>query len=140
MASSIFSGSERKPGAKTSTTHGINNSNNNTKTPTNNTKTEMACAAKNMERFLPSVTNFCENSGTKALVKAPSANRLRNKLGNLNATTKASETAPAPKKLANTISRKKPVIRLTNVNPPKAATDLNKDILHLINKYHIALK
>ena len=78
---------------------------------------------------MPSDTSFCENNGTNALVNAPSANRLRNKFGSLNATTNASEIAPAPKKFAKTISRRKPVILLTNVNPPKVATDLNNDIM-----------
>ena len=67
--------------------------------------------------------------GTNADVKAPSANRLRNRLGSLKATKNASETIPAPRKFANTISRKKPVMRETKVNPPKVAIDLNKLIL-----------
>ena len=54
--------------------------------------------AKNTDFFLPSLTNFCENNGTNALVNAPSANKLRNKFGSLKATTKASDITPAPMK------------------------------------------
>ena len=93
------------------------------------TKTDIACEAKNRDFFLPSDTNFCENNGTKALVNAPSANRLLNKLGNLNDTKKASETIPAPKRLAKNISRTKPVMRLIKVKPPKVTIDLNSDII-----------
>ena len=89
---------------------------------------ETACEAKNIDFFLPSDTNFCEKRGTKALVNAPSAKRLRNRLGNLNETKKASEAIPAPKKLAKTISLTNPVMRLMSVNPPKVAIDLNNDI------------
>ena len=111
------------------TTKGINNSNIKTNRPTNITKTDIAWAAKNIDFFFPSATNFCENNGTKALVKAPSANKLLNKLGNLKATTNASDKAPAPNILAKTISLRKPVIRLIRVKPPNVATDLNKDII-----------
>lgn len=102
----------------------------------------MACEAKNKDFFLPSLTNFCEKSGTKALVKAPSANKLRNKFGNLKETKNASDAIPAPKKLASAISRTNPVIRLKNVNPPKVAIDLNKDIFlfFLFNLYVILHK
>ena len=81
-----------------------------------------------MALSFPSLTNFYETMGTNAEVKAPSANRLRNKLGSLNATKKASAIMPAPKKLAKIMSRIKPVILLTIVKPPKVAIDLNKDI------------
>jgi hypothetical protein len=77
---------------------------------------------------LPLATNFEEKSGTKAEVNAPSANKLRNKFGSLKETKKASETMPAPKKLAIIISRTKPVKRLIIVKPPKVAIDLTKDI------------
>ena len=88
----------------------------------------MAFEAKNKDFFLPSLTSFCEKSGTNALVKAPSANKLLNKLGSLNDTKKASDNKPAPKKFANSISRTNPVIRLINVKPPNVAIDLNNDI------------
>ena len=91
----------------------------------------MALAANKTACFLSSQTNFCDNMGTKAVVKAPSAKSERNKFGNLNATKKASDTRPAPKKLAKTMSRKKPVMRDNKVNPPKVAIDLNKFILDI---------
>lgn len=73
-------------------------------------------------------TSFEENNGTNADVKAPSANRLLNRLGSLKDTKNASDTIPAPKKLAIIISRIKPVIRLIIVKPPKVAIDFIKDI------------
>ena len=96
-ANFIFSASAENPGAKNITTTGINISIISTNTPTNKAKTEIACAANLMAFYLPLPTNFYEKIGTKAAVKAPSAKRLLNKFGNLKATKKASETAPAPK-------------------------------------------
>ena len=84
--------------------------------------------AKTEAESSPSETIFWERIGTKAEVKAPSAKRLRNRLGSLKATKNASAIMPAPKNLAKTMSRMKPVMRLSSVNPPKVATDLNSDI------------
>ena len=53
--------------------------------------------------------------GNKAEVNAPSAVILRNKLGNLKAIKKISETIPAPKKDAINISLTNPDIRLKKV-------------------------
>jgi hypothetical protein len=94
-----------------------------------NVKSEIADEANFIESSLPDETNFEENNGTKADVKAPSAKRLRNRLGSLKDTKKASDTAPAPRKFAIIISRINPVIRLTIVNPPKVAIDFTKDII-----------
>ena len=124
----FFSGLSAKPGARIATTQGIRYSTKTTKRPTKKASTEMALAANKMACFLSSQTNFCDNMGTKAVVKAPSAKRERNKLGSLNATKKASDTRPAPKKLAKIISRKNPVMRDKRVKPPKVAIDLNKFI------------
>ena len=96
-ASSILPASSANPGAKTTTTQGITISISNTKSPRLNTSTEIAPTANFIACALPPPTSFCEKIGTKALVKAPSANRLRNRFGNLKATKKASETAPAPR-------------------------------------------
>src|SRR5262249_11930430 len=60
--------------------------------------------------------------GTKAAEKAPSANSRRKKLGSLNATMKASATAPEPSRAVNTMSRMKPVMRLSSVKLPTVAT------------------
>ena len=73
---------------------------------------------------------YKQGIGTKAEVKAPSANRLRNKFGSLNATKNASETRLAPRKLAKTISRKNPVMRDNSVKLPKVAMDLNKFMIN----------
>ena len=128
IANDIFSGLSANPGANMATTQGMSHSTKITNKPTKKAKTEMDLAANKMACFLSSQTNFCDNIGTKAVVKAPSAKSERNKLGNLKATKKASETNPAPKKLAKIISRKNPVMRDKSVKPPKVAIDLNKFI------------
>ena len=56
------------------------------------------------------LTLWSKYNGIKTLFIAPSANILLNKLGNLNANIKASESAEAPKKLANKTSLNIPVI------------------------------
>ena len=128
-AKAKFSGLSEKPGAMRRTTQGMPNSISKTKKVKITAKTEMACEANLTALSLPSPANFCETIGTNAEVNAPSANRLRNKLGNLKATKKASATMPAPKKRAKTMSRMNPVMRLKSVKLPKVAMDLNKDIL-----------
>ena len=100
-----------------------------------NVKTEMARAAKSKADCLSSDTSLCDNMGTKAVVKAPSAKRERNKFGNLKDTKKASAIIPAPKKFAKTMSRKKPVNRERSVKPPKVAIDLNKFMSALQNVF-----
>ena len=132
MVRVTFSGSFIKPGAKTFTTKGIHSSNIITKRTRNAVNKEIDFAANSIDFSLPADTNFDENRGTKAEVKAPSANKLRNKLGSLNDTRKASDTAPAPKKLAIIISRINPVIRLIIVKPPKVAIDFMNDIKKLL--------
>ena len=116
------------PGAKMVTIQGIKYSTKITNKPTKNVSTEIALAANKMACFLSSQTSFCDNIGTKAVVKAPSAKSERKRLGNLNATKKASDIKPAPKKLAKIISRKNPVMRDKSVKPPNVAIDLNKFI------------
>ena len=61
---------------------------------------------------------FFERSGIKAVLKAPSAKSRRNMFGNVKATKKASATGPAPRKIAISISRMKPSIRLHKVQRP----------------------
>ena len=128
IVNATFSGFSMKPGARIFTTKGMHSSNiivNKIKKKVNN---EIAFAANSTDLSRPEATSLEENRGTNADVKAPSAKRLRNKFGNLNATRKASETIPAPRKLAITMSLKKPVMRLTMVNPPNVAIDLINDI------------
>jgi len=75
-----------------------------------------AAQAKALETAArPSFATLPAKSGTKAALKAPSAKRLRNILGNLSATKKASETGLAPRNAATSISRTKPKTRLTMV-------------------------
>ena len=77
--------------------------------------TASASSAKRRAASLPSFATLPAKSGTKAALKAPSANRLRNILGRRSATKNASETGPAPRKAAINISRTKPSTRLTMV-------------------------
>ena len=64
---------------------------------------------------------FCccspEKTGTNALDTAPSPKISRNRFGSRNATTKASITAPAPRRAANAMSRTRPRIRETKMAP-----------------------
>ena len=69
--------------------------------------------------------------GTKETFKVPSANKLRNKFGNRNATKKASDSIVAPKYLAINTSRINPIIRLSMVKPLTVAIDFNSDIFDL---------
>ena len=62
---------------------------------------------------LPSL--YSANTGTKAWLKAPSANSLRKTLGIFMMTTKVSSATPAPNKPVITMSRTNPRIRETNV-------------------------
>ena len=97
-----------------------------TKASSAQNRTAMAWAAKTRACSLPSLSRTPENSGTKAALKAPSANNRRNRLGNLKATKKASATGPAPRNAATRMSRTKPRIRLIRVKPPMVAVDLRK--------------
>ena len=65
-----------------------------------------------------------DHLATKATLNAPSANRLRNRFGSLNATKNASAIIPAPRKFAISKSRMKPRTRLTIVQPPTVRMDL----------------
>ena len=62
--------------------------------------------------------SFFENIGTKAMLKAPSAKNLRNRLGSEKAKTNASATGVAPKAPAMKTSRTKPNTRDTRVQNP----------------------
>lgn len=64
------------------------------------------------------VVRYCVKTGIKAMVREPSAKRRLSKLGMRNATKKASATMPAPKKLAITMSRMRPKLRLRKVKNP----------------------
>ena len=113
MVKATFSGFSIKPGARILTTQGMHNSKMIVNRIKKNVSKEMALAANSTDLSRPDATSFEENNGTNADVNAPSAKRLLNKFGNLNATKNASETMPAPRKLAMTMSRKKPVKRLS---------------------------
>ena len=67
------------------------------------------------------------STGTKAWLKAPSANRRRNRLGMRKATLKASVMALAPKLDAISNSRTKPVMRESKVNRETVEADLKSD-------------
>ena len=66
------------------------------------------------------------STGTKAWLKAPSANRRRNKLGMRKATLKASVMALAPNIDAMSNSRPSPVMREARVSSETVDADLNR--------------
>ena len=65
---------------------------------------------------------YSERTGVATESLKPSANMLLNKLGNLNATIKASRIAEVPKKFATITSRTNPKMRETRV--PKLKIDV----------------
>jgi hypothetical protein len=67
------------------------------------------------------------STGTKAWLKAPSANMRLNKLGIRNATLKASVMALAPNVEAISNSRASPVMRDTSVNRETVEAALKSD-------------
>ncbi len=81
----------------------------------------MASSAKRRAASAPSPSSRFENSGMKAMLKAPSAKKRRNMLGSRKATKNASATGPAPRKAAMAMSRRKPSTRLAMVQPPTVA-------------------
>src|SRR5690606_14560919 len=74
------------------------------------------------------------NIGTKAELKAPSANSRRNRFGNRNATRNASDTAPVPSAAAMNMSRMKPSARLDAVAPPTVTKLRSSDIVQRSNR------
>ncbi len=69
------------------------------------------------------------NNGTKAALKAPSANSLRNVFGKRKAALKASAIGPVPNAAAISISRVKPKTRLISVPDATVANFLTRLIL-----------
>ena len=97
VARAIFSGSLMNPGAINAISDGMKISAMITNIIRKNINTEIACPANIIDFSLPSAMSLCDNMGTNAVVKAPSANKLRKRFGSLNATRNASETKPAPR-------------------------------------------
>ena len=75
----------------------------------------------------PCCVLLAASTGTKAWLKAPSANRRRNRLGMRKATLKASVMALAPKVEAISSSRTRPVMRETKVRSETVEADLKSD-------------
>ena len=75
----------------------------------------------------PSFSRTPASTGTKAWLKAPSANRRRSRLGMRKATLKASVSALAPKVEATSSSRTRPVMREASVSSETREADLNRD-------------
>ena len=91
-------------------------------------RTEKTSMAKARALASPSPSTRLAKSGTKALLKAPSANSARNRLGKRCATKKASAIGPVPSVKAINWSRRKPSTRLTSVRLPTVAADFRSDI------------
>ena len=115
-------GSSRMPGASSASTPGMPSINSTEKGTSTSSSPAWAWRAKASAWSRPWPWSSRENSGTKAAENAPSANRRRKKFGSLNATKKASATAPEPSTADSTMSRMKPTTRLSRVNPPTVAT------------------
>ncbi len=120
-----FASSWRKPGAITDTNPGA------TRMPT-------AVIRRSIATSLPviwsrkacvcsavAVSLYSEKTGTNAWDNAPSPNMRRKKLGTRKATKNASATRPLPMMLAKAISRAKPLILESMVQPPVTAVDLS---------------
>ena len=137
---SNLDGSLAKPGAKIYTTSGIRNSN--IKIITNKIKKriEKTSEANCNAFFLFSCFKIDENIGIKAAAKAPSANILLKKLGNLKETKKTSATKPAPTSAAIKISLINPRILLINVSPLTVIKDLSNFINNLKQKKLVSQK
>lgn len=98
---------------------------------------EKASIAKTRADDLPFCFKILEKIGTKETFKVPSAKRLRNKFGKRKATKKASAHIVAPKNQAINISRPKPIIRLSIVNPLTVAMECSNDILFLYSQSYL---
>jgi hypothetical protein len=77
-------------------------------------------------------------TGIKAMVSDPSAKRRRSRLGMRKATKKASAAMPEPKRVAITISRTRPSIRLISVKnamtPAAPLIFLNRDLYNAVRR------
>ncbi len=78
----------------------------------------MADCAISKASVFPLRVRYWAKTGTKAMLREPSANSRRSRLGMRKATKKASAIHPAPKNQAITISRMNPMIRLSSVAAP----------------------
>ena len=95
---------------------------------TNSTEnsTPKTSSEKRLAPSMPLASISLENSGTKAALKAPSANRRRKVLGSWNAALNASATGPVPSAAAMNISRVKPRMRLISVPEATVANFLTR--------------
>ena len=91
------------------------------------TSTVATCPTSTRVASSPSFSRVAASTGTKAWLKAPSANRRRSRLGMRNATLNASVSALAPKVAAISNSRTKPVTRDSSVKSETVEADLNSD-------------
>src|SRR5690606_3428094 len=78
----------------------------------------MMRAARSFAPASPACSSAPENIGTKAVLKAPSANSRRNRLGKRKAAKKASAAGAVPSTAAISASRTKPATRLISVSEP----------------------
>ena len=108
----IFPGSSEKPGASAHTIKGIKIS--------NIIVIPNKITISQEKTFLAKLSSFFISVyiGIKIAESAPSPNKSRKRLGNLNAAKKMSDIRPAPKKRAINISRTNPKIRLMPVMAP----------------------
>ncbi len=117
MVSSNFSGDAINPGAMMRTIRGVRRMPTTAAAARRIDMRRMADLANRNAIDSPSFVKYSVKTGTKAMVKDPSAKSLRSKFGILKATKKASDAIPAPKYPAMTISLNNPKIRLNRVAP-----------------------
>ena len=131
-AKSNFSGSSEKPGASANIVQGIAICITITRQNNEINRIDSVCSANIKARTRPCFSRIFENKGMNPALNAPSANRRRKKLGNLNATKKASATGLAPKIAAIKMSRTKPSNLLVIVKNPTVAKARKKFIYFIL--------
>ena len=113
---SNFCGLSTKPGATmVATSSGIASSIRMVMAVSTVKRTPNTSSEKRLAPSMPLASISLANSGTKAALKAPSANSRRNVLGNWKAALNASAIGPVPSAAAISISRVKPSTRLISV-------------------------
>src|SRR4051794_15607784 len=122
-----FSGLSLKPGAITvSTSSGIASSMAMVIAVSTVNRTPNTSSEKRRAPLMPFASISLAKSGTKAVLKAPSANSRRKVLGNWKAALKASAIGPVPSAAAISISRPKPRARLISVPEATVANFLTR--------------
>ncbi|MCY1303696.1 hypothetical protein D9M70_534150 [compost metagenome] len=98
-------------------------------------RTPKTSSEKRRAPSMPFASISLAKSGTKAELKAPSANSRRKVFGRRKAVLKASATGPVPRAAAIKVSRIKPNRRLPSVAPPTVANFLTRLMFRLLSSF-----